>query len=212
VVETVFQILRILIILYTFANPAKPMLLYFLLILFVSGNSNGLTQTAPGGIYKTSDGYVRFMSDAPLESIEAYSKELKGVIDTASGTFAFSIGINSFLGFNSPLQREHFNENYLESDRYRNATFTGKIIETINYRKPGKYEVRAKGVLNIHGIKQERIIKSVIEVKKEGTLNVTSQFSVSINDHGIKIPRIVYQKISPEIMVYIDAVFVPAPI
>jgi hypothetical protein len=188
------------------------MRLYLFLTLLVSGYSNGLTQSATGSIYKTTEGSVRFVSDAPLESIEAFSKELKGVIDTASGTFAFSIGVNSFLGFNSPLQREHFNENYLESDRYRNATFTGKIIESIDYGKPGKYEVRAKGVLNIHGVKQERIIKSVIEVKKDGTLNVNSQFSVSINDHGIKIPRIVYQKISPDIMVYIDALFVPAPI
>jgi len=188
------------------------MLLYLLLILFVSDASHNYSQPATVSIYKTSDGNVRFVSDAPLESIEAFSKELKGVIDTTSGTFAFSIGVSSFLGFNSPLQREHFNENYLESDRYRNATFTGKIVESVNYGKPGKYDVRAKGVLNIHGVKQERIIKSVIEVTKNGTLNVTSQFTVSINDHGIKIPRIVYQKISPEIMVYIEAVFVPAQI
>jgi len=60
------------------------------------------------------------------------------------------------------LQKEHFNENYLESDKYPEASFKGKIIEDIDLDKDGEYEVRAKGELTIHGIMQERIIKANI--------------------------------------------------
>jgi len=116
-------------------------------------------------IFKTIKGEAYFKSDAPLELIEAKSKKLKGVINSEKRTFAFSIPIQSFKGFNSALQRIHFNENYLESDAFSNATFTGKIIEKIDFSKDGVYNVRAKGKLKIHNIEQERIIKSKLEIK-----------------------------------------------
>lgn len=162
--------------------------------------------TAYGQVYKTSDGGVYFKSDAPLEIIEAKSEKLKGAIDTNKKTFAFSIPIISFQGFNSPLQREHFNENYLESLHFKNATFVGKIIEKVDFSKDGKYTVRAKGKLTIHGITQERIIKSILEIKK-GKLYVKSNFTVFLDEHKIRIPKIVHQKIAKEIIVRMEAVF-----
>lgn len=103
-------------------------------------------------IFKTIKGEAYFKSDASLELIEAKSKKLRGVINAAKRTFAFSIPIQSFKGFNSALQRVHFNENYLESDAYANATFSGKIIEKIDFTKDGVYTVRAKGKLKIHNV------------------------------------------------------------
>ena len=161
---------------------------------------------AVGQVYKSSKASAYFKSDAPLELIEAKSQKLKGAINSDKRTFAFSIPIRSFEGFNSPLQREHFNENYLESVQFPNATFTGKIIEKIDFDKDGKYTIRAKGKLTIHGITQERIIKSQLEIKK-GKLYVISNFTVLLDEHQIRVPKIVYQKIAKEIMVYIDAVF-----
>lgn len=157
-------------------------------------------------IYKTISGSIYFVSDAPLELIEAKSVKLQGIIDGTKKTFAFSIPISSFEGFNSPLQREHFNENYMESQDFSNATFTGKIIEKIDFTKDGKYSIRAKGKLTIHGVKQERIIKSQIEIKK-GKLFVNSNFTVLLDEHKIRVPKIVYQKIAKEIKVNIKAEF-----
>ena len=111
-------------------------------------------------IYKTESGTAYFKSDAPLELIEAKSTQLKGAIDATKRTFAFTIPIKSFEGFNNPLQQEHFAENYLEIDRFPKATFTGKIIEKLDLSKDGKYTVRTKGKLVIHGVTQERIINS----------------------------------------------------
>ncbi len=158
------------------------------------------------GVLKSQSGKISFISEAPLETIEADSDELKGALDTARNSFAFSVHINSFDGFNSPLQQQHFNENYLESARYPSATFTGKIIETIDFSHPGKFDVRAKGVMMIHGVKAERIIRGTIEITQT-EIRIKTSFLVLLEDHDIKIPRIVYQKVAPEVTINSEVVF-----
>lgn len=157
-------------------------------------------------LYSALNGTIDFKSDAPLEMIEAASHELQGVIDLEKRTFAFAVRMKSFQGFNSPLQKVHFNENYLESPKYPRTTFLGKIIEQVNLQESGMYSIRAKGKLNIHGVEQERIIKSTIEVK-DGKLIVKSFFTVLLKEHNIAIPKIVNQKIAEEIKITVVAEF-----
>ncbi len=159
-------------------------------------------------IFVSLNGSVNFRSDAPQELIKAESNELKGAIETAGKTFSFKIRISSFEGFNSGLQRIHFNENYLESAVYPEATFKGKIIEDIDFTKDGRHEVRTKGILNIHGIDQERIIKSELIIR-QGKMYIQSAFTVLLPDHNIPIPRIVKDKLAQEIKVAIKAVLEP---
>ena len=156
------------------------------------------------GVFRCENGKLSFKSDAPLEVIQARSNKLRGAIDTAKQTFAWSVDIKTFEGFNSPLQREHFNENYMESKKYPKASFAGKIIENVDFKKNGTYTVRAKGQLNIHGVEQERIIKSQLEVDGN-KLRVLSTFTVLLSDHNISIPKVVYQKIAEEIAVTVNA-------
>lgn len=174
---------------------------WILILIFTVCWLNGVSQ-----VYQTIEGSIYFKSDAPLEIIEAKSEKLKGAINTSKRTFAFTIPIRSFEGFNSPLQREHFNENYMESGQFSQATFTGKIIEKIDFSEDGKYTIRAKGKLTIHGVTQERIIKSQLEIK-QGKFRVDSNFSVLLDEHQIRVPKIVYQKIAKEIQVKIEAIF-----
>lgn len=155
-------------------------------------------------IFFTRSGEIFFKSEAPLELITASSSEVRGVIDVKKNTFAFSVPVKSFEGFNSPLQKEHFNENYMESDKFPAATFNGKIIEDIDYNQDGTHTIRAKGILSVHGVEQERIIRGDINVKN-GVIYVKSNFIVLLEEHNIKVPKIVFQKISPEIQVEISA-------
>jgi hypothetical protein len=166
--------------------------------LFLSGSV--LSQK----IYSCDNGKVGFFSDAPLETISANSELLKGAIDSETRLFAFSSEIKSFSGFNNPLQKVHFNENYLESNRYPNATFSGKIIETIDFGSPGKLTVRVKGTLNIHGVERERIIRSEIDIKDKSVI-IHAQFSVMLEEHDIRVPKVVNQKIAEKILVTVDA-------
>jgi hypothetical protein len=147
---------------------------------------------------------VTFISDAPLERIDAKSTQMKGVIDTDTRSFAFSVANESFEGFNSVLQKDHFNENYIESDKNPSCLFSGKIIDEINFQKDGTYLVRVKGILNVKGVPQERIIKSTIWVKGDDIF-IECDFGVLLADHEIRIPRIVQQKIAPEIKIGVKA-------
>ncbi|HMJ46340.1 MAG TPA: YceI family protein [Ferruginibacter sp.] len=159
-------------------------------------------------VYNTSKGVINFRSDAPLEMIKASSNELHGKLDAEKRIFAFTVRISSFEGFNSPLQKEHFNENYLESNRYPDAHFSGKIIEDIDLSKDATYIVRAKGILFLHGISQERIIKSEFTVKN-GTISIKSNFTVLLNEHNIPIPKVVNEKLASEIKVEVKADLIP---
>ncbi|MEO7174196.1 MAG: YceI family protein [Saprospiraceae bacterium] len=179
-------------------------LLFILATSFYSLTNLSAQQVA----YTAHDGQISFASEAPLELIQAKSQKLSGIVDIDKGSFAFSVPIRSLKGFNSPLQQEHFNENYMESDLYPNATFSGKLIDPIDVTKPGLYPIRAKGMLNVHGVKMERIIKGSVQVKP-GSLDLKAEFVVLLNDHQIQIPKIVYQKIAEEINVKLQIVLLP---
>jgi polyisoprenoid-binding protein YceI len=154
--------------------------------------------------FKTTDGRINFRSDAPLELIKASSTDLVGVVDTARKGFSFKVPISSFQGFNSRTQREHFNENYMQTEQYPEASFKGKIIEDIDLNADGTYTVRAKGLLTIHGVEKERSIKRDIVVKN-GNVNIKTNFTVLLSDHDIPIPKVVYQKLANEIKVEVVA-------
>ncbi len=155
-------------------------------------------------LYTGSKGIIKFRSEARLELIDAQSDRLKAALDLQKKTFAFSVPISSFMGFNAELQREHFNEKYMESSRFPTASFIGKIIEDIQLDKNQVLQVRAKGVLSVHGVEQERIIKATISVK-DGRLVIVSKFSVLLKDHAIRVPKVVHEKIATEIFVDVNA-------
>src|SRR4029078_9093960 len=99
---------------------------------------------------------------------------------------------------------EHFNEKYMESEIYPWATFTGKIIEPVDFTHDGVYDVRAKGDLEIHGQKQTRIIRCKINIRN-GVASIDTDFIIPLADHNISIPRIVSEKIANQIEVSIRA-------
>ncbi len=175
---------------------------YFAILFFV------FPQLFFSQIYFCKDGTTQFTSEAPLELIKAQTNKTTGVIDAATKNVAFSVNIESFNGFNSALQKEHFLENYLEAPKYKTADFKGKLIEDIEFTKNGTYTVRAKGILNIHGTSKEKIIKVKIVVKDK-ELEVDSTFELSLLEHNIKIPKIVNQKIASVITVLVKAVLKP---
>jgi hypothetical protein len=167
-----------------------------------------LAMAANGQTYwSVQKGSAHFKSEAPLELIQARTTALRGLISPGEQTFAFSVNIASFQGFNSPLQQEHFNENYMESALFPDATFSGRIIEQVDLLKPGEYSIRAKGILVIHGIASERIIRCKVVVG-EKECRIYSSFTVPLSDHGINIPKVVHQKIAEEIEVTVEAVLV----
>lgn len=177
----------------------KRILVFGLWMLLVSSGTR-----SQQNIFSTRNGTISFRSEAPLEVISASSSKMEGVIDITAHTFAFTVSIRSFIGFNNGLQQQHFYENYMETDKYPTATFTGKIIEQVDLAVPGTYQVRAKGQLTIHGRSKERIIKTEL-ITTGSEIRATTHFLVPLVDHEIEVPRIVNQKIAEEIEVKVEA-------
>ena len=154
--------------------------------------------------FTSANGEIKFASKAQLELIRASSSKLQGILDPATNQFAFLVNVQSFEGFNSELHRKHFNESYMESEKFAMAKFSGKIIEQIDYTQDQTFDVRAKGELDIHGQKQTRIIKGKITIKGNQVI-IEAHFMVPLADHSISIPKIVSQKIATEIEADINA-------
>lgn len=178
------------------------MKMYRLLLLNLILISSGFASYAQK--YQIESSVTSFFSEAPLENIEASTKETKGVVDSDAKTFFFKVPIKSFV-FSSELMRDHFNENYMESEKYPNAIFKGKIEGPFNLSVDGSYPVMAVGEINIHGVKNNVSIPSIIRVKN-GTPSIESTFKIKLKDYKIDIPTVVFNKIAEEVEVKIAAV------
>jgi polyisoprenoid-binding protein YceI len=169
----------------------KKILTIIFLFLFV-GISNGQER------FLTKNGKISFFSKATLEDISAENNQVASIIDTNKGAMAIAILIKSFL-FEKALMEEHFNENYLESDKFPKATFKG-LIQNFNTLEDVKSERTVKGKLTIHGVTKEKEITAFFTKTQEGIL-VEGDFMVNLADFKIKIPSVVAKNIAKNIKV-----------
>lgn len=156
-------------------------------------------------LYACKNARVSLFSSAPIEDIAATSSTGASVFNAATGDLAFSVNIASFQ-FKKSLMQEHFNSEYLESDKFPKAAFKGKIQQHINTAQNGTYPVSAVGELEVHGIKQNRTLQGNITVNN-GTINMTSEFIVKCVDHNIEIPKIVFHNIAESIQIKVAATY-----
>jgi polyisoprenoid-binding protein YceI len=154
--------------------------------------------------YFTKTGKISFFSSTPIENIEAHNNRVTSIIETSTGNIEFSVLIRSFK-FEKALMEEHFNENYMESDKYPKSVFKGKItnIKDINFQKDGAYEAKIEGDLTIHGVTQKIMQTAKIEVKG-GKISANCNFKVKLADYNIKVPSAVGNKIAEEIDVKVQ--------
>jgi thioredoxin-related protein len=155
--------------------------------------------------FYTKNAKINFYSETSLEDIEAKNKSAVTVLDTKNGSLQFSLLIKGFEFKNDEMQ-EHFNEDYMESDKFPKAEFKGQVVNNaaVNYTKAGTYNVQVKGLLTIHGVTKEIQTNGTIKVDNDG-LKSNSSFNIAIADYGIKIPRLVRDKIAKTVKITVDA-------
>src|SRR5688572_12469997 len=141
---------------------------------------------------------VVFFSDALIEDITATNKKSSGIFNTENGDIVFSIPISSFK-FAKSLMQEHFNEKYMESDKYPKATFQGKIAG-FDPNAKGPQQLKANGKLTIHGITNEVEIPGTLEVQDK-KLVMNTKFMVKLADYKITIPQLLWQNIAEQVEV-----------
>lgn len=151
--------------------------------------------------YLTRTGHIKFYSHAPLEDIEANNNKVLSIVDLSKGQVAVDLLIKAFE-FEKKLMQEHFNENYMESDKFPKSTFKGTfdVPADLKSMNNGSYEVDVKGELTIHGIKKPLNTKATLTVSN-GDLSGALTFKVKVKDYEIKIPKVVVRNIAEEVEV-----------
>jgi hypothetical protein len=175
-------------------------ILFFLIIIGYSANAQK---------YMTKNGFIGFYSHTPMEDIKAENNQVASVLDTGTGEIVFQVLIKSFH-FDRALMEEHFNENYMESEKYPKSTFKGKIdnLSSVSFTKNGTYEVTVNGDLTIHNVTNKVSIKGTIEVISGG-INANSKFRIVPEDYKIEIPGVVREKIDKNLEVTVSMKYTP---
>jgi len=172
----------------------KKTLIIALLALGVKGFSQ---------VYVGEKCKISFFSETKMENIDATNTVTKPVFSSKTGAFVVQAQQTAF-NFKSAFMQEHYNENYVESEKYPYATFKGKVKETIDYTKDGVYNVTMEGTLDMHGVELPRTITGTITVKG-GVLTFDSKFDVKVADHKIKVPSLYVEKIAEVVQVTFHA-------
>ena len=177
-------------------------LLYIFLISF-------LAITANGQKFMTKNGLISFYGHTPMEDIKADNNQVASVLDISTGELVFQVLIKSFH-FERALMEEHFNENYLESDKIPKAEFKGKItnLSSVDFKKSGSYDVTVEGDMKIHDVTNKISVKGALEVVSGG-LNASSKFNIVPEDYKINIPGVVREKIAKSLEVTVTIKYSP---
>lgn len=159
-------------------------------------------------VYKTRTGKAHFNAtnkNSP-ETIEAKNNEVGAMIDSKTGDVRFQVLIKSFK-FERALMQEHFNENYMESDKFPKSEFKGAIsnLSEVNFAKDGTYNAQVSGKLTIHGVTKDVSVPGAIVVKGN-SIELKAKFSVTLKDYGINVPAVVSDKVDKVAVISIDGV------
>ncbi|HRI26478.1 MAG TPA: YceI family protein [Chitinophagales bacterium] len=177
----------------------------FLALFTVLATANVFAQ----GKFFTKNGHIDFFSATPMENISANNDKVVSILDTETGKLDFQVLIKAFE-FEKALMQEHFNENYMESDKFPKSTFKGQIVNLsdVNFSKNGTYQVKVSGDLTIHGVTKAVQAPGTITVK-DGTITATSKFTVAVADYNIEIPKLVKDNIAKNIDINLSMNYQP---
>lgn len=159
--------------------------------------------------YFTRTGTIGFFSKAALEDIEAKNKTVTAVLDSKTGAFQFSVQMKAFE-FEKELMQQHFNDSYVESDKYPKSEFKGTVTNNsaVDYAKDGTYPVKVKGKLTIHGVTRDVQTGGTVKVSG-GKVATASSFTILLSDYKVSIPAVTKDKISNSITISVDCKLEP---
>ena len=178
-------------------------------LLLIAAISFAAINTTHAQTYLTKNGKISFFSTTSVENINAVNNQVVSVLNSQTGSLQFSVQIKGFL-FKKAMMQEHFNESYIESDKYPKATFKGTItdISKVNFAKDGTYTVSVTGDLSLHNVTRKITVPGTISISG-GKVNATSKFTVLVGDYKINIPNDVKDHISKTIEITVDCNYLP---
>jgi polyisoprenoid-binding protein YceI len=174
------------------------------LLLWLGGLAGPLAARGQGK-YMTKTGLISFFSASIMEDIEARNNKVAAVVDATTGQMAFAVPIREFQ-FKRTLMQEHFNENYMESEKYPKATFTGQVVNAAQVMKllaTGAQNVEVEGLMTLHGVSHKVAVSGTLQVR-DGQLVVFAYFNIAPADYAIDIPLLVREHIAKSVSVRVS--------
>ncbi|MDO3628456.1 YceI family protein [Mucilaginibacter sp. BT774] len=158
-------------------------------------------------LYTCKNARITLFSKALIEDIKATTSTGVSVFNAETGELNFSALISAFQ-FEKAFMQQHFNSDYMESDKFPRAIFKGKMQEHIDLTRDGIYPVSVVGELTVHGVTQKRTIQGSVTIRN-GIISMASEFMVKCADHHIDIPQILFYHIAESIKVTVSATYNP---
>lgn len=155
--------------------------------------------------YVAEKSVITFFSDALIEDITATNSKTASALNKQTGAIAFSVPVREFQ-FDKKLMREHFNEKYMESDKYPKATFSGTLLG-FDPVQTDVQKVKARGKLTIHGVIRDVELDGTVQAGEK--ISLKSRFNVRLADYKIEIPQVVFQNIAEVVEVTVDFTYKP---
>jgi polyisoprenoid-binding protein YceI len=167
-------------------------------LLFTTAALALLALAASAQTYKTRDGNIYFNpnKDQNNKEYSALSKEATAVLKVETSEVALLVPMKTFH-FNNALLEEHFNENYLHTNKYPNGTYKGKLIgfDKGMLAKDGEYKLTSEGKVEMHGVTKDFKAPVVLTVKGKSA-SFKCNFTITAEDHNIEIPGLVKPKLA----------------
>lgn len=155
--------------------------------------------------YVAEKSVITFFSDALIEDITATNSKIASILNKETSDLVFSVPIREFQ-FEKKLMQEHFNEKYMESEKYPKATFSGKLIN-LDVTKTNEQQVKAKGKLTIHGVTKDVELDGTAQLGDR--IFLKSKFMVKLADYNVTIPQLMFQNIAEEVEVTVNFIYKP---
>lgn len=169
-------------------------------IIIITILLHSLTKAVNAQRYLTRKATVSFQSLASKETITATNNQGIFILDTGSLVVEAAVLMRGFT-FRKALMQEHFNENYVESEKYPKSIFKGRMTGTSpNWEQDGTYTVTVEGTLNLHGQTNPVSTEALINIKS-GKVSASTSFTIKLSDYRISIPAVVTNNINNTITI-----------
>ncbi len=157
--------------------------------------------------YMTRTGKISFNATVPAspEKIEGVNNEVANIVDAKTGDVIFQVLVKSFK-FERALMEEHFNENYMESDKFPKSDFRGKIndVASVNFSKDGTYNVKVSGKLTMHGVTKDVTVPGTVTVKGTSVI-LKAKFTLNLKEYNVVVPALVADKVAKDAVITLES-------
>jgi polyisoprenoid-binding protein YceI len=158
---------------------------------------------ATAQVFETRGGYAEFESKASVESFKGISRNLAGQLSLADSTLDFYLDLNT-IATGITLRDRQMRENFLQTETFPFAEFTGKFYNAIDVGSDTPQKVFVRGNFTIHGVEKEIDVVATITPKGRNMLSATATWPLKLSDYGIEVPSLLFYRLNETLILTVN--------